>query len=64
MIKLELVEDEALVLKDLLETCLTDLRVEIISTDNISYKEMLKKRKEVLLKLQKTLDKNLIDINS
>lgn len=55
MIHLSLTEDETMVLKDLVETCLSDLRVEIHSTDNLSYKEMLKKRKEIVVKLQQAL---------
>lgn len=56
MIQLNLTEDERILLKDLLETCLSDLRVEIISTDSLEYKEMLKERKEILIKLQKALN--------
>ncbi len=57
MIQLNLSEDEMLVLKDLVETCLTDLREEIHSTDNLDYKEMLKKRKEIVIKLQQAIAK-------
>lgn len=55
MLQINLSEDETLVLKDLIETCLSDLRVEIHSTDNLGYKEMLKKRKEIVIKLQQAL---------
>lgn len=55
MIQLNLTNDEILLLKDLVETCLSDLRVEIHSTDNLDYKEMLKKRKEIVIKLQQAL---------
>jgi hypothetical protein len=34
---------------------LSDLREEIHSTDNLDYKEMLKKRKEIVIKLQQAL---------
>jgi len=39
----------------LLETCISDLRVEITGTDSLDYKEMLKQKKEVLMKLQQAL---------
>ncbi len=55
MIQIEFSDEERLILKSLLENCLADLRMEIIQTDNINYKIMLKKRKTILLKLQKTL---------
>ena len=38
-------------LLQLLDTCLSDLRQEIVGTDNYNYKDMLKQRREVLLKL-------------
>ena len=55
MIQLQLDEGERLVLLQLLESCISDLRVEITGTDNINYKQMLKQRKEVFLKLQQAL---------
>lgn len=55
MFTIVLNEEERLTLKNLLENCLADLRMEIIQTDNYNYKIMLKKRKDVLLKLQKYL---------
>lgn len=55
MFTIVLNEEERLTLKNLLENCLADLRMEIIQTDNYNYKTMLKKRKDVLLKLQKYL---------
>jgi len=55
MIQLELDEEERTILLQLLDTCISDLRVEISNTDNMSYKEMLKQRKETLLKLQQAL---------
>ena len=55
MITIEINEEEKVTLKNLLENCLADLRMEIIQTDNYNYKIMLKKRKEVLLKLQKSI---------
>jgi hypothetical protein len=55
MIQLQLMEDERLILLQLLDSCVSDLRVEIAGTDNINYKDMLKQRKEVLIKLQQAL---------
>ncbi|MEL7589882.1 MAG: hypothetical protein AAGU17_01115 [Anaerolineaceae bacterium] len=55
MIQLQLSEDERLILLQLLDSCVSDLRVEIAGTDNINYKDMLKQRKEVLIKLQQAL---------
>jgi hypothetical protein len=55
MIQLNLTEEEIVLLKDLVETCLSDLREEIHSTDNLDYKEMLKKHKEIVVKLQQAL---------
>lgn len=55
MIQIQLTEEETEVLVQLLESCITDLRVEISATDNYDYKAMLKARKEVLLKLQLVL---------
>ncbi|KAF0110872.1 MAG: hypothetical protein FD147_1336 [Chloroflexi bacterium] len=55
MIRLQLEEEEKTVLLQLLENCLSDLRMQIAATDNIDYKMMLKGRKAVLLKLQDAL---------
>lgn len=55
MFQMELSEEERITLKNLLENCLADLRMEIIQTDNINYKMMLKNRKAILLKMQQSL---------
>mgnify|MGYP001766144700 CR=1 FL=1 len=55
MIQLQLTEEEQDILVHLLETCITDLRVEIHETDNYEYRNMLKTRKETLIKLQQAL---------
>jgi hypothetical protein len=55
MIRLELNEEESNTLNKLLDTSLAELKKEIIDTDNINYKIMLKKRKAVLKKLQHSL---------
>ncbi len=55
MIQINLDEEEKITLLQLLENCISDLRVEIGATDNMMYKEMLKNKKLVLLKLQDAL---------
>ena len=55
MISLDLNKEERTILYQLLESCLSDLRVEIVRTENIQYKAMLKQRKEVLNKLYESL---------
>lgn len=59
MIQLNLTTNETLILRDLAETCLTDLRVEITSTDNIGYKAMLKRRKDIISKLLQAINEAL-----
>lgn len=58
MSTIELTPSEHQLLKDILESALSDLRVEIVSTDRIDFKEALKKRKgmmmDMLEKLQRT----------
>ncbi|HOW92343.1 MAG TPA: hypothetical protein PK883_08500 [Anaerolineaceae bacterium] len=55
MVQLEITEDERQILLQVLESCISDLRVEIAGTDNINFKDMLKQRKEIMLKLQRAL---------
>ena len=55
MIQIEIDEEERTILLQLLDTCISDLRVEISNTDNMNYKDMLRHRKETLLKLQQAL---------
>lgn len=55
MIHLELDEEETALLQQTLEDCLTDLRVEISDTHSLDYKEMLKSKKVLLLKIQEAL---------
>ena len=52
MIQIEIDEEEREILLQLLDTCISDLRVEISNTDNMNYKDMLRHRKETLIKLQ------------
>ena len=55
MVQLEIDEEERTILLQLLDTCISDLRVEISNTDNMNYKDMLRHRKETLLKMQQAL---------
>lgn len=45
---LELSSEEAYVLRDTLESYLSDLRMEIADTDRQEYREQLKHRKQIL----------------
>jgi hypothetical protein len=49
MTRFELTQEEAGVLREVLESYLSDLRMEIGGTENMNFREMLKK-KEVLLR--------------
>jgi hypothetical protein len=55
MLQITLSEEEKVTLRDLLQCCLAELRVEIHHTDNMDYKEMLKNRKNVLVKILEEL---------
>lgn len=50
MLELDLDISEREILSDVVETILADLRMEIGRTDRKEFREMLKKRKQVLLK--------------
>lgn len=51
MAHIDLKEEDVQLLRDLVEASLSDLRDEIHSTDNAGYKDMLKQRREALIKL-------------
>ncbi len=53
MIHLDLSDAERDALKEILESTLSDLRMEISHTDRLAFRDMLRERKGVL---QKTLD--------
>jgi hypothetical protein len=55
MINLELTKEEKDILAMVLESYLSDLRMEIADTDSMDFRESLKKRKEVLKKVLETL---------
>lgn len=51
MPSLELTDDEARTLAEVLESTLSELRMEIADTDRQDFREMLKERKEFLQEL-------------
>ena len=50
-LQLELTQEEKKIFVDILDTCLSDLRMEIGHTDRQDFKEILQHRKKVLLKV-------------
>ena len=55
MINLDLTKEENDILAMVLESYLSDLRMEIADTDSMDFRESLKKRKDVLKKVLETL---------
>ncbi|MBE0688027.1 MAG: hypothetical protein IH585_18690 [Anaerolineaceae bacterium] len=55
MLQITFTEEEKLTLRDLLQCCLSELRVEIHHTDDMDFKDMLKNRKKVLVKILEEL---------
>lgn len=55
MLQIILTEEEKITLRDLLQCCLAELRVEIHHTDDMDFKDMLKNRKNVLVKILEEL---------
>lgn len=53
MVELDLTEEERQILHDVLQSYLSDLRMEIADTDRMDFRDMLKDRKAVV---QKALD--------
>jgi len=51
MVHLELTDEETVVLRDALESYLSDLRYEIANTDSQDFRNGLKRRKAVLRKV-------------
>jgi hypothetical protein len=51
MITLDFTPEEVQILHDMIESCITDLRMEIRETDRLAYKEMLKNRELILKKM-------------
>lgn len=57
MIRIELSPEEQQVLREVLENSLTDLRVEIVSTDRLEFKDALKHRKSILSRILEELER-------
>ena len=55
MVNLDLTKEENDILATVLESYLSDLRMEIADTDSMDFRESLKKRKDVLNKVLETL---------
>ena len=51
MLHLELTAEQQLILINILENTLSDLRMEIVDTDTTTYKDFLKERKHQLVDL-------------
>jgi hypothetical protein len=51
MIQVDLGEEERQILLEVLESALSDLRMEIADTDSMDFRDMLKGRKEVIKKV-------------
>ncbi|MEJ2634761.1 MAG: hypothetical protein P8184_05660 [Calditrichia bacterium] len=59
MIQLEISKDEAVILKDYIESCLSDLRMEIAGTESMDFRERLKKKEAFLKRLLEQLSEEL-----
>ncbi len=51
MLRVDLMPDEIVILRDVLANDLSDLRMEIADTDRLDFRERLKARKAVLTKV-------------
>lgn len=51
MIDLDLTNEEREILREVLSSCLSDLRMEIADTDRQDFRDMLKARKAVIAKV-------------
>ena len=49
-------EEETLLLQQILDEYMSELRTEIADTDNFNYKEMLKNKKMLLIRIQNTVN--------
>jgi hypothetical protein len=62
MVQLELNPEEREELVNVLRSSLSDLRMEISATDGVEYRDVLKVRKELLLKVLAALGEHLPDV--
>jgi hypothetical protein len=59
MINLDLTNEDVRILIDLLETAVSELRMEIMQTDNRDYRKMLQQREGLLKRLHEDLAEKL-----
>ena len=59
MFHLDLDDHEVAMLREIFESCISDLRMEIADTDSLDYRESLKSRKVLLGRLVDHLDRRL-----
>lgn len=57
MIQIELTSEKAEMLREIISSYLSDLRMEIADTENMSFRENLKKKEEFLNELLRHLEK-------
>ncbi|MGE5443480.1 MAG: hypothetical protein ACM3SR_02635 [Ignavibacteriales bacterium] len=57
MIQIELTSEKAEMLREIISTYLSDLRMEIADTENMNFRENLKKKEEFLNELLQRLEK-------
>lgn len=57
MIQIDLTSEKAEMLREIISTYLSDLRMEIASTENMNFREELKKKEEFLKELLPRLEK-------
>ncbi len=55
MVQLNLSQEEAMTLKDALATYISDLRMEIVDTEEHEFRESLKKEEDTLTKILESL---------
>jgi hypothetical protein len=56
MIDVELSDEERGILKEVLEAAVSDLRAEISDTERVAFRDMLKRRRDLLSRLITALD--------
>lgn len=55
MVQLDIDEKERTILREVLESDVSDLRMEIAHTDRLDFRDMLKERKQALIKVVEAL---------
>lgn len=58
MVQLDIDNEEREILAGVLDSYLSDLRMEISNTDSMDFREILKKRKAVLQKVRRSIDES------